>query len=187
VASVVRIHGQSVVFPDVCANCLQPASDHAILKAQRALGRHREAREVEIPLCSSCYDLYQGHTPFHRAAEAAAKRMPIALSIMVASGIVTLISAVTGLVGSLNVLASDRPAWPWIVAGTGIVFLGISSLIWYLSRRAMESPLPQEEVAARDCVRILDFSPDITTFRFGNDAYADRFLGENPGSSLVVG
>ena len=145
----VRIQGEAAQFPQLCANCLAPATQHIPLSGERARGRHRERREFEVPFCDACHDLYQGNTPFHRAVEAATKRMPIAMISMIVSGVLILVFGATGFAMSLNALARDRLAWPWVVSGAFAVLLVASGVIWYTSRRTVEATLPSEEAARR--------------------------------------
>ena len=183
---IVRVQGEGIRPPQVCVNCLEPATVQVRLRAQRALGSHRESREMQVPFCAKCHELHEGHTPFQRAVEAASKRMPFALAFMIVSGLVAFVFAVSGLVSSLNVLAQDRPAWPWYVTAVALAILAASSLVWYISKRQAEAPLPTAERAARTAVRIADFRYDVMDIHFGNDEYAERFQQENPGSSLVI-
>ena len=183
----VRIQGEAAQFPQLCANCLAPATQHIPLSGERARGRHRERREFEVPFCDACHDLYQGNTPFHRAVEAATKRMPIAMISMIVSGVLILVFGATGFAMSLNALARDRLAWPWVVSGAFAVLLVASGVIWYTSRRTVEATLPSEEAAAKDCVHIPGFTIETTDISFANDTYADGFQKENPGSSFLRG
>jgi len=181
----VRVQGEAH-FPDVCANCMKPATKRITIKAQRALSRHRESREVEVGYCDDCYKLYKGETPFHERVEAAVRRMPYLRLAQFISGVVGFISGITGAVTGLEVLAKNRPAWPWWTAGACAVILVASTYLYGRAQAISEAPLPEEEAIARRSVRILNFAGDITDFYFEHDDYAESFRRLTPSRTLIV-
>jgi len=181
----IRVQGESH-FPGVCANCMVPATQHITIKAQRALSRHRESREVEVGYCDACYRLYRGETPFHERVEAAVRRIPYLRLTQFVTGIVAFICGITGAVTGMEILAKNRPAWPWWTAGVCVVIFVVATYLLGRARATSEASLPEEEAEVRRSVRILNFAGDITDFYFDHDEYAESFQRLNSLSTIIV-
>ena len=182
----IRVRGASINFPDICANDLQSATQPVTISAQRALSRHRESKQVEIGLCERCYHLYTGETPFHKEVEAAYRRIPSLRLIQYISGIVAFVCGITGSVTGMEILAKNRPAWPWWTAGAAVIICAVATYLLSKAQKLSEAELPEEEAVARRCVQIIGFAGDITDLYFENDRYAEIFQQENPTASVIV-
>ncbi len=182
----IRVRGANINFPDVCANDLQPATQPVTISAQRALSRHRESKQVEIRLCEYCHHLYTGDTAFHHEVEAAYRRIPYLRIVQYISGIVAFVCGITGSVTGMEILAKNRPAWPWWTAGAAVLIFAVSTYLLSKARKLSEAEAPEEEAIARRCVQIIGFAGDITDLYFENDRYAEIFQQENPTASVIV-
>jgi hypothetical protein len=182
----IRVQGETIHFPGVCANCMKPATQKITVRAQRALSRHRESREVEVGYCDACYRLYRGETPFHDQVEAAVQRIPYLRATQYITGVVAFICGITGAVTGMEILAKNRPAWPWWTAGVCVVIFVVAAILLNRAQHISEAPLPSEEAEARRSVRILNFAGDITDFYFEHDDYAESFRRLNPLTGIIV-
>lgn len=153
--------GEAVRFPGRCARHLTPATD--TMPVRHRVGRR--TRIVDVPVCPECAAVLRQES----GAEERRRRL-------------TQLLAVAGLVagaalGWWLVPAAWMPIIHLAAALTGGLLLAAS--IWTWGRRGLPRLARPEKQAAREAVRIVDFSWRAMTFAFSQDDYAREFSALN--------
>jgi hypothetical protein len=148
--------GQSIRFPGVCANCLEPAGEQ--MRLRKRLGRL--TREIDVPLCAACSEIVQRRSGEEERLERLGRVAAGAAGLVVALLLFLLIPG--GLPGLRLVIAVGGGA------AAGLAVLG------FFTRRREAAVLPAKQVVL-NAARVADFSWRATTFDFRSADFARRF------------
>ena len=199
---VVRVPGQDVKYPEVCACCLTKSTttleirkedlkalalafSSAALRAAAGkstggAGLLRESRAVKVPYCKMC----SGHVRWKRSGGwlGVALHVPVnAFFGLVLGFFVATLAGAAGIGGAEFDL--DHPNW--FIVGTfvaGGLALGLMTMRW-----RPRGPLGRQHASEADALQIARFTGSEIVLRCHNDQFADKLREANPGSALSKG
>jgi len=202
IMKIVRVLGQDVKYPDVCACCLakstttlevrkedlaalalalsSAAARVAAARSAGGAGLLRDSRAVKVPYCEVC----SGHVRWKRSGGwlGVALHVPVDAFFGLLLGLV--VAAVVGAAGIGGAeLDFDHPNWfviGFFVAG-GIV-LGLMTMRW-----RPRGPLGRQHASNGDALQIARFTGSEIVLRCHNNQFADKLREANPGSALSTG
>jgi hypothetical protein len=153
--------GDALQFPGICANCSQPAAEWMAVKNWGG----RLLRRIDVPVCKECARLLRRRS-WH-------EERWTKLGWFLAGG-----AAVLVLLLAFFVLFAALPFGIRLILA--LLAAGLAAYDgWAFARRKGLSATIPEKKAVLAAARISDFSWWTTTFEFGNDRFAERFIDLN--------
>jgi hypothetical protein len=162
-AKVIELQGE-VVFPAVCAVCLQPAAQYYTLERIFSYGSESVQARVDVPMCPRHLAVALRQSKPERLLKRLGLWLGLALGLVVWLGLVLYWQA--GGEGSLvpNIFLG-------LVVGTGIFLIFWSSTSFWLAPRLAD----RDSQRVREAVRILRYWPgdDLMELEVQNERLAD--------------
>lgn len=190
---LVRVPGQDVTYPEVCACCLARSTTTievrkedlaALAKAglmavagRSGAGLLRDSRAVKVPYCKAC----TGHVRWKQSGGwlGVALHVPVnAFFGLLLGFFVALLAGAAGLAGESASL--DHPNW--FIVGA-FVAAGVA-LAAATARWRPRGPLGRSHAREGGGVEIARFTQAEIVLRCYNDGFAARLIEANPGSAL---
>jgi hypothetical protein len=152
---------QTVRFPGLCVNCVQPATER--MELEKRIGRR--SRMVEVPLCADCASALRRQS----GEEERRQRMG-----WLASGLVFLFT----LAIVLLLTPAELQFMVRLFIALSLSLLTAVAIFLFFRRASLKVALPHKR-AIYNSAHIANFSWRATTFEFANETFAERFRSLN--------
>jgi hypothetical protein len=197
--NLVRVPGQDVKYPAVCACCLNKSTTTLQIRkedlkslalaltsgalgaaAGKSTGRaglRRDSRAVKVPYCKLC----SGHVRWKRSGGWLGVALHVPVNAFFGLFLGFIVAALVGAAGIGGAeLDFDHPNWFIIAAFVAAgMALGLMTTRW-----RPPAPLRREHGSEGDALEIARFTGSEIVLRCHSDRFADRLQEANPGSAF---
>lgn len=158
--------GHTLLFPEICVHCAQPASERMPIRKRRG----QITRLIDVPICSSCSRELQ----LKSGEEERWQRLGLIATVGI--GIILFVTGVLVLPGML-------PLWLRLIAALIMAILAAAGVRILFTHKSLAMARPQKKAILKS-VRMVSFSWRATTFEFENDTFAQWFKKINEPSLM---